>query len=178
MSLPEKLKEEALQSFQADRLPEAAEKFAAAAQAFTEAGDRGAAAEMMNNLCVVRLAEKQWEAALTAVEGTPKIFHDLGNRLREAQALSNLAAAHDGAGHLDQAAELYTQAVDLFAQLGEKENRAACLKALSALQIKQGKQFQALASMEAALNHVPKLSAREKTLKGLLNQAVRLIRRG
>lgn len=172
------LKDQALRAFQADQLTDAAEKFAAAAQAFADSGDQGAAAEMRNNVCVVRLAEKQWDAALAAVEGTPKIFHDLGDRLREAQALSNLAAAHDGAGHLDLAAELYTQAIDLFAALGEKENRAACFKALSALQIKQGKQFQALASMEAALNQTPKLSAREKTLKGLIDQAMRLIRRG
>jgi len=178
MSSPTELKEAALHSFQADHLPEAAEKFAAAAQAFADVGDQSAAAEMMNNVCVVRLAEKNWDAALAAVEGTPKVFHALGDRLREAQALSNLAAAHDGAGHLDRAAELYTQAIDLFAQLGEKENRAACLKALSALQIKQGKQFQALASMQAALNHVPQPSVREKTLKGLLDQAMRLIRRG
>jgi hypothetical protein len=31
--------------------------------------------------------------------------------------------------------------------------------------------------MQAALNHTSKLSAREKTLKGLLDQAMRLIRR-
>jgi|SRR6185436_4138047 len=177
MPFATELKEQALTAFQADHLAEAAEKFAAAAQAFAEAGDHGAAAEMKNNLCVVHLAEKRWDAALAAVEGTPKVFHDLGDRLREGQALSNLAAAHDGAEHSDLAAELYTQAIDLFAELGEKENRAACLKALSALQIKQGKQFQALASMQAALDHTSKLSAREKTLKGLLDQAMRMIRR-
>ncbi len=175
MTSPSDLKDQALQHFRADRLAEAAAGFAQAAQAFGDTGEQGAAAEMLNNLAVVRLAQKDWAAALAAAEGTPAIFHVLGNRLREAQSLSNLAAAHDGAGHFDQAAGLYQQAVDLFGALGERENRAACLKALSALQLKQGKQFQALASMQAGLNTAPQLNTREKTLKTLLDKALKMI---
>jgi len=175
MPSPAELKAQGLQLFQADRLAEAADKFLEAAQAFTAAGDRGAAAEMMNNVGVVRLAEKAWEAALTAVLGTPEIFHELGDKLREAQALSNLANAHDGAGHLDEAAQLYEQAIDLFAELGETENRAACWKALCGVQIKQGKHLQAVASMQAGLTLSPKLSAKEKAYKGVLDQAMKMI---
>ena len=63
---------------------------------------------------------------------------------------------------------LFEQAVDLFGQLGEQENRAACFKALSALQVKQGQQLQALASMHSGLNLSANLSPREKALKGML----------
>ncbi len=175
MPSPTELKTQGLQLFQADRLTEAAEKFIAAAQAFGVAGDKGAAAEMMNNVCVARLAEKNWEAALTAVQGTPEVFHELGDKMREAQALSNLANAHDGAGHLDEAAQLYERTIDLLTELGETENRAACWKALSGVQVKQGKQLQAVASMRAGLNLSPKLSAKEKAYKSVLDQAMKMI---
>lgn len=175
MTSPAELKEQALQHFHADRLAEAAAGFEQAAQLLAGSGDAAGAAEMRNNLAVVRLAQKDWDAALAAVEDTPAVFHALGDQLREAQALSNLAAAHDGAGRLDRAAELYQQAIDLFRAIGEKENRAACLKALSAVQIKQGRQFQALASMQAGLNNAPELSMRERALKGLLDKAMKMI---
>jgi tetratricopeptide (TPR) repeat protein len=178
MPSPQELKDQGLAAYRADRLDEAADKFAAAAQAFEAAGDPGAAAEMRNNLCVVKLAQEAWEAALAAVAGTPEIFHELGDALREAQAVANLAAAHEGAGHVDEALELYQQAVNQFGDLGEKDNRAACFKKMSALQIKRGQQMQALASMQAGLNLSPQLSAKEKTLQGVLNQAMKMIKRG
>jgi tetratricopeptide (TPR) repeat protein len=177
MPSPAELKDAGLAHFRADRLDEAARAFAEAANGFAEAGERGMAAEMMNNVAVVCLAQKNWAMALQAVQATPEVFRELGDRLREAQALSNLANAHDNAGNLDEAARLYEQAIDLFAALGESENRAACWKALSGLQIKQDKKLQALASMQAGLNLSPNLSAKEKTLKGLLDKAMALIQR-
>ncbi len=175
MPSPQELKDEGLAAYRAERLDEAAEKFAAAAQAYEAAKDRGAAAEMQNNVCVVKMAQQAWEAALQAVAGTPEIFRELGDSMREAQAIANLAAAHEGAGQVDEALALYEQAIDQFGELGEQENRAACFKKLSALQIKKGQQMQALASMQAGLNLSSDLSAKEKTLKGVLNQAMKMI---
>jgi tetratricopeptide (TPR) repeat protein len=175
MFSPTELKAQGLAHFRAERYDEAAEAFAEAASAFAAQGERGAAAEMMNNAAVVCLARQQWEMALNAAQGTPAVFHALGDKLREAQALSNVANALENLGRLDEAAPLYEQAIDLFSALGEKENRAACWKALSNLQIKQDKKLQALASMQAGLNLVEDLSPREKTLKGLLDKAMKLI---
>jgi tetratricopeptide (TPR) repeat protein len=167
--------EQGLAHFRADRLAEAGESFGAAAQAFLAEAEPLKAAEARNNLCVVRLAEENWEAALEAVSGTPEIFAVAGDKLRQAQALSNVAAAHAGAGNLDEAAQFYEQAIDLFTELGEAENRAACWKALSAIQIKQDNKLQAMASMRSGLNLTPKLSAREKTLRGLLDKAIKMM---
>lgn len=169
------VKEQGLDYFRQDKLAEAAEKFLEAARLFEAEGQPGSAAEMMNNVCVVRLAEKDWDAALAAVTGTPEVFQRLNQPVRQAQAVSNLAAAHDGAGHLDEAAALYEQAIDLYKALGDTENRAACWKALSSLQIKQDNKLQALASMQAGLNLQSELSPKEKTLKGLLDQAFKLM---
>ncbi len=178
MPSPTELKEQGLAAHRAERFAEAAAKFAEAAQAFEVAGDRVAAAEMRNNLCVVKMAEEDWEAAIAAVEGTPAIFHECGDALREAQANANLAAAHEGAGHDDEALELYQRAIDQFGELGEKDTRAACFKKLSGLQVKHGQQMQALASMRSGLNLSGDLSPKEKALKGVLNQALKMIGRG
>ncbi len=169
------LKAQGLALFQSDQLPAAAEKFAEAAQLFAAQDEPLSAAEMRNNVCVVRLAEKNWDAALAAVTGTPELFQQNGQPLRQAQALGNLAAAHEGAGHLDEAVALYEQAIDLYKELGDTENRAACWKALSGLQIKQDNKLQALASMQAGLNLATDLSPKEKTLKGLLDRAFKLM---
>lgn len=175
MTTATEIKEQGLDLFRRDQLPAAAEKFLEAARLFQAERQPLGAAEMLNNVCVVRLAEKDWDAALRAVLGTPELFQQNGQPLRQAQALGNLAAAHDGAGHLDEAAALYQQAIDLYKELGDTENRAACWKAFSALQIKQDNKLQALASMQAGLNLSTDLSPKEKTLKGLLDQAFKLM---
>ena len=178
MASPSDLQATGLAHFHAERLDEAAQAFAEAAQAYAAEGDRAAAAEMMNNVTVVMLAQKKWDLALAAVQGTPEVFHALGDASREAQALANLANAHDNAGHSDEATQFYEKAIDLFTKLGEKENRAACWKALSALQLKQNKQLQSLASMQAGLTiteDVRELSTKEKTLKAMLDKAMKMI---
>ena len=175
MPSPAELKTLGLQLFHAERYDEAAEAFARAAEAFAAESERGPAAEMMNNVAVVCLARQQWEMALNAAQGTPEIFRALGDKLREAQAIGNVANALENLNRLDEAGQKYEQAIDLFSALGEKENRAACWKALSNLQIKQDKKLQALASMQAGLNLAENLSPREKTLKGLLDKAMKMI---
>jgi tetratricopeptide (TPR) repeat protein len=178
MPSPAELKAQGLASFHAEHLDKAAEAFAAAAEAFAAQGDKANAAEMMNNVAVVCLAQKKWALALAAVQGTPEVFRALGDKSREAQALMNLGNAHDNAGNLDEAAKLYEQAIDLFTALGEKENRAACWKALSGLQLKQNKQLQSIASMHAGLGltqDLRDLSPKEKSLKGMLDKAMKLM---
>lgn len=171
------LKAQGLAFFRQEQLPEAAERFAQSASAYAAAGEPLQAAEARNNLGVVRLAQQDWDGALAAVAGTPELFAAANDHLREAQAIANQANAHDGAGHLEPAAERYERAIELFTELGETETRAACWKALSGVQLKQNKQLQAMASMQAGLKLAPKLNAREKTLKGLLDQAFKLMGR-
>ena len=169
------LKDRGLAHFRAERLEEAAEAFAQAAHAFAEQNERASAAEMMNNVAVVCLAQQKYALALNAVQGTPAVFRALGDPLREAQATMNLGNALDNLGRLTEALPKYEHAIALFTELGETENRAVCWKALSTVQIKLDKKLQALASMHAGLTLTPELSTKEKTLKGLLDQAMKLL---
>jgi tetratricopeptide (TPR) repeat protein len=175
MPTASELKDQGLALFRQEKLAEAADCFTQAAALFTAQGHAPAAAEMRNNLAVIHLAEKNWAAALEAVTGTPEVFRAAGDRLREAQALSNVASASEGLGEYETAAERYVEAIEIFTELGETENRSACWKALSGLQFKQDKKYQALASMQAGLNLQPKLSLRERHLKGLLDRAFKLM---
>jgi tetratricopeptide (TPR) repeat protein len=172
---PLEYKELGLQHFRAERLPQATTAFAEAARLFEAEGDSVSAAEMRNNLCVIYMAQEDWPTALNTVTGTAEVFRAAGDPMRAAQAIANLAAAHDGAGHVDQAAELYVQAIDLFGQLGERDTRAACFKKLSNLQVKQGNKLQALASMRSGLNLSTELTAQEKVLKEAVDKATKLM---
>jgi tetratricopeptide (TPR) repeat protein len=167
-------KDQGLALYQAEKYPEAVAEFELAARAFADAGDPVAAAEMRNNLCVVRMAQQDWASAIEAVSGTPEFFRERGDKMREAQAVANMAAARDGAGEVEAAAGLYVTAIDLFGQLGEKDVRSACFKKLSGLQVKQGQKLQALASMRSGLRLSDDLTPQEKRLKGLLDRAMRM----
>ncbi len=173
------LKDTGLSYFRLDQYADAAARFTEAAAAFEADGQPVDAAEMRNNLCVVRLAEKDWPAALAAVEGTAEIFRAAGDATRQAHAVGNLARALEGVERYDEAATVYEQAIDLYSALGaaENDNRAACYKALSGVQVKQDKKYLALASMQAGLNLTQTLSPKEKTLKGLLDQVFKLLGR-
>ncbi|MBI4771848.1 MAG: tetratricopeptide repeat protein, partial [Chloroflexi bacterium] len=118
---------------------------------FAAAGQALRAAEMANNLCVTLISQGDFSGALQAVEGTPAIFQRAGEQVRQAQALGNQAAALEGLGRLAQAADLYRQAADLFEQAGDREQRALTLRALSAVQLKQGDLPGALAAMQGGL---------------------------
>ena len=79
----EVLKNTGLGHFNADRYSDAAAAFDQAALAFEAAGRPGDAAEMRNNLCVVKMSQDDFQGALAAVEvtsGPPMIRDEAGLR--------------------------------------------------------------------------------------------------
>lgn len=171
----ERYKQDGLHHFRAERLGEAATAFDQAAVAYQLAGDGLNAAEMRNNLCVVKMAQQDWTGALAAVEGTDAIFAAAGDRLRRAQAVANLAAVHEGLGHTNEALRYYQVAVDLFGELGETETRAASFKKLGALQLKAGQQLESIVSMRSGLRLSKSLTKDEQRLKKVIDQAGKLL---
>jgi tetratricopeptide (TPR) repeat protein len=92
-------------------------------------------------------------------------------------ALANQAAALEGLGQLEAALERYTRAAEFLKQVGENEMRALVLKNISTLQLRTGKQLQALASMDAALDNQKRLSWRERMLQKLLRVPLDMLKR-
>ncbi len=175
---PEKRSLEALEAYQRGAYGDAVQGFQAAKRDFLDRGDKLNAAEAANNLSVVLLKMDQAHEALDAVKGTPEIFQHAGNSQMEAMALGNLAAALEATGEIKQAEECYIQALTRLEESDDQETRSYILQALSRLQLRGGKPFDALTSMHGALDSQPRLSWRDRILRRLFDIPGRLLGRG
>lgn len=155
----------------------AARAFTAASESYTTTGDALKAAEIANNASVAYLKAGDSQASLQAVEGTPKIFADAGDLRRQGIALGNQAAALEACGSLEEAADLYQQSADILKQAGEDQLRANAMQSLSALQLRTGRQLEALASMSAGLEDIKHPNPKQSVLKRLLRIPFRMIDR-
>ena len=154
--------------YAAKKFAEAAALFERANRAYMAAGDFLNAAEAANNASVAWLQAGDPEKALTLASGTEATFGTAGDIRRQGIALANQAAALEGLSRKQEALDFYQRANMYLKQAGENEMRAMVLKNISALQLQTGGHFQALASMDAALDQQKKLSWREWLLKKLL----------
>lgn len=154
----------------------AARSFAAAAQGFAAAGDALTEAEMKNNASVAYLKAGDRQAALQVVEGTPAVFAQAGDIRRQGLALGNLGAAYDALNYKAEAIEAYQQSAELLERSGEEEMRAHVLQSLSALQLRSGKQLEAVATMEAGLESFKKPTLKQRLLKRLLRLPFRMMK--
>lgn len=167
-STPEQYSKEALKAYEKGDYPTAVELFSTAAQMYQENQDALNAAEMANNQSVALLKSGRAQEAYEAARDTDKIFAAAEDTRRQAFALGNQAAALKDLGEFESSLQMYEECSALLKEIGEKEFRAIVLQNISELQLKTGKQLQALASMDAALNQKNKLSLKEKFLKKLL----------
>jgi tetratricopeptide (TPR) repeat protein len=147
----------------------AAETFEAARQGYTASGDHLNAAEMANNSSVAYLQAEQPEQALQAVAGTAEVFAQAGDLARQGMALGNYASALEALERVDEAIEAYLESSKLLEQAGDDQMRAQVMHSLSALQFREGRQLEALASMQSGLEGVKKPSPKQRFLKRLLN---------
>jgi tetratricopeptide (TPR) repeat protein len=166
---------QAKQAYETGNFLEAARLFNHAAEGLTRSGNPLGAAEEENNRSVALLKAGDAHGALLAVQGTDLVFQQAGDTRRQAIALGNQAAALEGSGKLTEALDYYQQSADLLKQVNDLELRAFVLKNLSALQLKMGRQFEAMASMDAALYPKKKMTLVEKVLKKLLKVPLRML---
>lgn len=162
------LKKEGASAYKKGDFPASGRAYIAAAQAFEALKQPVIAAEMANNSSVAWLQANVPGLALEAVEGTDSIFAMAGETRLHAMAVGNKAAALDALGRLDEAAELYEQSAEILQDIGEDELRAYILQALSKIQFRTGRQFEALATMQAGVDGIQRPSLRQRILKRLL----------
>ena len=160
------------------RAPTARSLFRAAARGFTASGEILNAAEVSGSLSVALLQAGDAGEALAAVEGVARVFELAGDRHRQALALGNEAAALRALGRIQPALAKYQESAELLRQVGDQDARAHVLKSISEIQLRQGKQLEALATMDAALNNRKKLSFVERLLKKLLKIPFQMLNRG
>ena len=174
---PDAVAQRALLAFRQGRFAEAAEGFGVARLAYSAAGDPLAEAEAANNLSVALLQAGRPDEALRAVEGSPEAFDRLGDSARAAQALGNLASALEACGDLVAAEGAYTQALQRFTELDDREAQATILSSLSQLQLKRGRPIDALTTMQAGLERKPRRGLRDRWVQRLLALPSRLLGR-
>jgi tetratricopeptide (TPR) repeat protein len=172
---PKQLDEEGKAAYARKDFLAAARAFQAASQGYASTGDVLSSAEMSNNASVALLQARDAEGALQAVGATPEIFAQAGDLRREGMALGNLGAALEGLKRYDEAMEAYEQSAEVFKQIGAEDLRANVLKSLSALQLRTGRQMQALASMQAGLDQVEKPTPQQSLLKRLLRLPLQML---
>ncbi len=169
--------EQAKSAYNDEDYTRAAELFKAAADQFNAAGDPLSAAEMANNRSVALLKANDARGALAVVEGTDAVFEQAGDVRRQAMALANKAAALESLKKFPEALELYERSSALLKQIGEGELRAYVLKCISAIQLRQGKQLDAMVSMQASLDNKPSPGIKDRFMKRLIEQVFNLMRR-
>lgn len=159
----------AKQAYQQSDYGAAADLYAAAAAAYQTRGKPLLAAEMANNQSVALLQAGDAQSALNAAIGTETIFEETGDQLKAAMAIGNQAAALDTLERLQEAEEHYNRCANMLKQLGEEQLRAQVMQSLSALQLRSGRQLEALASMQAGVNSIERPTPRQRMLKKLLD---------
>ena len=166
---PKELEKQGKSAFQRGDYLEAAQSFEAARQGYEAQGEILASAEMANNCCVAYLQGEEPEKALKVVEGTDEVFSEAGDLTWQGMALGNFATALEQMDRVDEAIEIYLQSATILEQAGEDKLRANVLQSLSTLQFQEGRQLEALASMQSGIEGVKSPTPQQRVLKRLLN---------
>ncbi|MCP4142377.1 MAG: tetratricopeptide repeat protein [Chloroflexi bacterium] len=145
------LSEKGKEAFQKGDFEKAIQSFSDAAKNYATENKPLSAAEERNNLSVALLQAEKAEEALEAAEGTDAVFAEAGDKLKQAMALGNQAAALDELGDLDKAIALYQQSASLFAEIGEGDYQETVLKSIAAIELRSGKLQNTAQTMLASL---------------------------
>ena len=169
------LKDQAFAAYKKKNFKAAAQNFVECIRLLEEENDTLSAAEMRNNLSVVLLELKLPEDALSTLKDTDIVFEKAGDMKRQAMALGNMAAALQAMKKIPEALAFYESSAEIFKSTNETELRAITLQKISDLQMRTGKQFQALASLEASYDQNEQKSVKERVLHGFLGNIINKI---
>jgi tetratricopeptide (TPR) repeat protein len=166
---PQKSAKAGTSAYQKGKFEEAAQAFHAARRAYEAVGDMLNAGEMANNCSVACLQAGNAAAALQELDGIESVFAQAKDLRRQGMTVGNRAAALEALGRLEEAGEAYFESAGLLQQAGEDQLRVSVMQSLSGLQLRTGKQLQALVTMQQGLDEVKKPSPRQRVLKRLLS---------
>jgi tetratricopeptide (TPR) repeat protein len=173
---PKQIADQAQSEYRQKKYMEAANTYLAAARVYQDNGDTLSSAEMLNNASVSHLQADDPQAALDAVSGTAEIFAEAGDLRRQGLALGNLGSALEALDRLEEAAQMYQRSGEILQEAGEHQLRANVMQSLSALQLRTGRQLEALVSMQSGLETIERPNPKQRFLKKLLRVPYKFIK--
>lgn len=165
---PQELKKEAQRAYKKKEYLSAAKAYQAAAEGYTLDGTQLESAEMLNNASVAYLQAGQPKSALEAALNTDETFAAAGDKRRQAIALGNQGAAYESLNEFDAAFQAYQTSAELLKEIGDQELRSSVMQSLSAVQLRQGQQMEALVTMQAGLDGIENPGIKQRILKKIL----------
>lgn len=175
MSTGSELQSKGIRLFEGGKYDEAATIFAEAIQAYQSENKPELSAEMQVNLGLTKRELGDFEGAVEDMQAGLAYFRESGIRLREAQALGNMALVYTKAGDHEQAQTMYREAAAIFRELGEDQFYGETILALGDMLFRAGKLQEALAIFEVGLEHIRNKNHRQKVMKQLLILKNRII---
>jgi tetratricopeptide (TPR) repeat protein len=146
-------------------------------QAGSDSATQGEIAEIANDIGVVYTVLARWQDAEKWLGEAQQRFVQNSDLDGEAQTLGNLGSMYRARRDLRQAAAYLQLSADRFHLVGDDENRAASLRALSMVRLRQLRPLQAVLAYREALACHPKPNLLIKLLKTLFDLPFRLHRR-
>jgi tetratricopeptide (TPR) repeat protein len=137
-------------------------------------GQEGQAAEIANDLGVVYTVLKRWGEAEKWLAEAQQRFVRERDLSGEAQTLGNMGSMYRVRGDLKRASALLQLSADRFHIVGDADHRAASLRALSLVRLRQLRPLQAVAAYSAALACQPEPNLAVRLLIKLLDLPFRL----
>lgn len=163
--------------YQRGNYEQAIEEFSLAKSGYETQGKSIKFAEMANNQCVALLQIGNAQAALESLEGTENIFEESNEGLLKAMSIGNMAACLEALNQINEAETEYKRCASLLKELGEGQLYAETMKSLSALQLKSGKNMEALVNMQTGSQEIKGPNLRQRMLKKLLELPSSLLKK-
>ncbi len=140
-----------------------------------QAGDKRGEARALSDLGVAQQKMGNLADAHQAYEEALALYEAIDDEQGKAVVMGNLATLMRLRGATDQAESLLQEAADLFSTQDDREREAATLRLLARLQLRRGVWLDALLNYNRALDHMGRLTSRQKLLRGLTHLFLRII---
>jgi tetratricopeptide (TPR) repeat protein len=140
-------------------------------------GKQAQSAETANDLGVVYTVLHRWQDAEKWLDQAQALFVQIGDIAGEAQTLGNRGSMFRARRDWREAAASLKLSADRFRVAGEGTQRAATLRSLSIVRLRQLRPLLALAAYHAALDCLPEPTWLQKLLKAFFALPFRVMQR-
>jgi tetratricopeptide (TPR) repeat protein len=161
---------EGKEAFHSNKYAKAAKLFGQAKQEYEDLNDVVKSAEMANNQSVSFLQAGKGKQALKSVLGTEEVFELHDEKLQQALAIGNKAAALAAVKRVEEAETAYEKCVEILKELGEDQYISEVMNSLANLRFKDKRQYEAAASLISSVDLEGKPNLQQRFMRFILEK--------